>query len=117
MENKYMNNLKMYSDDKIIELILKKEISTADLTDSGICPTCFDIKHNNILYGSNKERMLYEDKDIECFLVGNPRAIGHAVISTKKHYKDMMEIDDKLMSIDICIAKEIHSSCLRLPTM
>ena len=40
--------------------------------------------------------MLYEDADLECFLVGNPRAPGHVAISTKKHYKDMMEIDDEI---------------------
>ena len=41
---------------------------------------------------------LYEDDKIECFLAGNPRAEGHTIISTKKHYKDMMEIPD-----DLCI--------------
>ena len=37
-----------------------------------------------------------EDDDIECFLVGNPRADGHTIISTKQHYKDMMDIPDDL---------------------
>jgi histidine triad (HIT) family protein len=40
--------------------------------------------------------MIYEDDDFECFLVGNPRANGHAAISTKTHYKDMMEINDEI---------------------
>lgn len=92
-----MDNLKIYSNDEIIKLIIEKKITAADLTDSSICPTCFDKKHNNILYGSNERKMLYEDDYIECFLAGNPRAEGHTIISTKKHYKDMMEIDD-----DIC---------------
>lgn len=39
--------------------------------------------------------MLYQDDDIECFLSGNHRTNGHTVISTKKHFKDMMEIDNE----------------------
>ena len=34
--------------------------------------------------------MIYEDDKYECFLIGNPRSNGHAAISTKKHYKDMI---------------------------
>ena len=44
-----MNNLKMYNDEEIIKLIIEKKITAADLTDSGICPTCFNKNHNNIL--------------------------------------------------------------------
>jgi len=112
-----MNNLKMYSDEEIIRLIIEKKISAADLTDSGICPTCFDRKYNNVLYGNNESRIIYEDDKIECFLVGNPRAEGHSVISTKKHYKDMMECDVDI-SRDIfefaqkvmCIIKEVYGA-------
>ena len=46
--------------------------SPGELTDMGICPTCFNREHNGLLYGDNKDKMLYEDEDIECFLVGNP---------------------------------------------
>ena len=92
-----MDNLKNFNDEEIIEMIKNKQISAADLTDSGICPTCFNTSHNNILYGDFSDKVLYEDEDIECFLVGNPRANGHTAISTKTHYKDMMEIND-----DIC---------------
>ena len=38
--------------------------------------------------------IVYEDDILECFLVGNPRAKGHVAVSTKKHFKDMMDIDD-----------------------
>ena len=112
-----MNNLKMYNDEEIIKLIIEKKITAADLTDSGICPTCFNKNHNNILYGNNENKMLYEDEEIECFLVGNPRANGHTVISTKKHYKDMMEIDDNVCKKVfvfskkvMCVLKEVYNS-------
>ena len=91
-----MDNLKEYSDEKIIELLKENKITFADLTDSGICPTCFDKKYNGVVFGDNKDKTLYEDDDLVCFLVGNPRASGHVAISSKKHYKDMMEIDDEL---------------------
>ena len=71
-------------------------IIPANLTDMGVCPTCYNKENGNILYGENETKMLYEDEDIECFLVGNPRAEGHTAISSKKHYKDMMEIPDDL---------------------
>lgn len=91
-----MENLKNYSDDEIVKMIMEGKVTPADLTDSGICPTCFNNEHNNVLYADNQSKMIYEDEEIECFLVGNPRASGHTAISTKKHYKDMMEIDDEI---------------------
>ena len=112
-----MNNLKMYSDEDIVKLIIDKKVTAADLTDSGICPTCFNKEHNNILYGDNEEKLLYEDDELECFLVGNPRANGHVAISTKKHYKDMMEIDDEICQKvflfskkTMCILKDVYGS-------
>lgn len=91
-----MNNLKELSNEQIIKLIKEGKVGAAELTDSGICPTCFNRQNNECLYGSNEDKVLYEDDDIECFLVGNPRADGHVAISSKIHYKDMMEIPDDL---------------------
>ncbi len=62
-----------------------------DLVDSGICPTCYDKANNHILYGNNLDKLLFENEVFECFLAGNPRSPGHTIISTKAHYKDMME--------------------------
>ena len=70
--------------------------SPGELTDMGICPTCFNREHNGLLYGDNKDKMLYEDEDIECFLVGNPRSEGHMAISTIQHYHDMSEAPDEI---------------------
>ena len=102
-----MENLKEYSNDKIIELINNKQISVADIVDSGICPTCFDKENNYVLYGDNTSKMIFENDKFECFLVGNPRAEGHVAISTKKHFKDMMEIDDDICKEIFLIAKKL----------
>ena len=82
------------------------KLTPAMLVDKGICPTCYDKSHNNSLYGNNEDKMLYENELFECFLVGNPRAIGHTVISSKKHYKDMMEIPDELCTEVFLFAKK-----------
>ena len=102
-----MNNLKEYNEKQIAKMIKENRISVADVVDSGICPTCFDKRNDHILYGDNKDRMLYEDDKFECFLVENPRAIGHTAISTKKHFKDMMEIDDETCKDIFLLAKKV----------
>ncbi len=102
-----MHNLKELSELEIIELIKKGEVGAAELTDSSICPTCFDREHDNVLYGDNTGKIIYENDKFECFLVGNPRAKGHAAISTKKHFKDMMEIDDETCQEIFVLAKKL----------
>lgn len=51
--------------------------------------------------------MIYENDKFECFLAGNPRERGHVVISSKKHYKDMMEIPDSLCKEVFVFAKKM----------
>ena len=102
-----MDNLKELKNEEIINLIKDGKVGVADIVDSGICPTCFDKENNHILYGDNKDRIIFEDNKFECFLVGNPRADGHTVISTKKHYKDMIEIDDEICTEIFLLAKEV----------
>ncbi len=84
-----------------------ENLTPAELTDMGICPTCYNKEHNNCLYGDNTDKMLYENELFECFLVGNPRAKGHTAISSKKHYKDMMEIPDELCREVYVFAKKV----------
>lgn len=86
-----------------------EKITHKELTDRGIYPTCYDREHNHIVYGDNKNQMLYEDKEIECFLCNNPRARGHTIISTKKHYKDMLELPDELCKNIYTFAKKVMS--------
>ena len=102
-----MNNLKEMDKEEIIRLIKENKISAADLTDSGICPTCFNNENDGVLYGDNTNKIIYEDDKFECFLVGNPRAEGHVAISTKKHFKDMMEIDNETCEKIFILAKKI----------
>ena len=99
--------LKDLSNEEIVKLVKEKEIDVADIVDAGICPTCFDKENNHVLYGDNADKMLYEDDDFECFLVGNPRSNGHTAISTKKHFKDMMEIDDETCKKIFVLAKKV----------
>ena len=90
---------------------MKKEdllkLSPGELTDLGICPTCFNRENGGALYGDNSDKMIYEDEDIECFFVGNPRAEGHLCISTMTHYHDMSEAPDFLNEKIVRFAKRL----------
>ena len=105
-----MNDLKKYDNQEIIKMVEEGMVTVADIVDSGICPTCFDKDNNHILYGDNHDKMIYEDDMFECFLVGNPRAEGHIAISTKKHFKDMMEIDDETCKRIFLLSKKLMNN-------
>ena len=100
-------DIKDLSKNEIIKLIITGEVKPKDLTDAGICPTCFDKENDNILYGDKTDKMIYEDDLFECFLVGNPRSKGHTAISTKTHYKDMLEIPDDICTSIYLLAKKL----------
>ena len=36
------------------------KLSAGELTDLGICPTCFNRKHNGAVFGDNSDKLLYE---------------------------------------------------------
>lgn len=96
------NSVKMH-----IAKELKDVITPAELTDMGICPTCFNKHNKNCIYGDISDRILYEDEKIEVMLVGNPRARGHTMIASKKHYKDMMELPDDLCEYIFKFSKKL----------
>ena len=102
-----MNDLKQYPEEEIQKLIIDGVVSVGDIVDSGICPTCFDKNNNHVLYGDDTDKMIYENDKFECFLVGNPRSEGHVAISTKKHFKDMMEIDDETCKEIFLLSKKL----------
>ncbi len=66
------------------------------LTDMGVCPTCYSRAHNNCFFPNAAETLLFENELFECSLVDVPRAPGHAVIVSREHYKDMMELPQEL---------------------
>ena len=101
-----MENLKQLDDAEICVLITQGSVTVSDIVDAGICPTCFDKRNHHFLYGSQEDKTLYEDDRFECFLVGNPRADGHAAISTKKHFKDLTEADDETCRDIFLLAKK-----------
>ena len=82
------------------------KLSAKELTDLGVCPTCLNRKYNGAIFGDDSKLKLYEDKDIECLFVANPRAVGHMMISTQTHYHDMSEAPDALNCKMIKFAKQ-----------
>ena len=40
------------------------KLTPGELVDLGICPTCFNRKHNGALYGDNSDKLIYEDKSL-----------------------------------------------------
>ena len=83
------------------------KLSPGELTDLGICPTCFNRETGGALYGDDSDALFYKDEDIECFFVKNPRADGHVCISTMTHYHDMSEAPDFINEKIIRFAKQI----------
>ena len=100
-------NIKNLKKEIIIELLKENKIKVKDFIDSKVCPTCFDRENNNLIYGKKDDLMLYKDDDIECFLITNPRSPGHTVISSMRHYKDMLEIPDELCIKVFLMAKKM----------
>ena len=81
------------------------KLTPGELTDLGICPTCFNRETGGALYGDDSDKLIYRDTEIECFLVGNPRAAGHMCISTAEHYHDMSEAPDSINEKIVRFAK------------
>lgn len=102
-----MNNLKEFSDDEIVEMLKNKKISAEDLTDSGICPTCYNREHNGVVFGKDKAKTIYTDDILTCFYVNNPREKGHLAICTMKHFKDMEEADEETVAKVFVFAKQM----------
>ena len=60
-----------------------------------------------IIDGSIKSNILYEDDMVISFLDANPDTVGHTLIIPKKHYKDLDDIDEKVLSHILVVAKDI----------
>ena len=90
------------------------KLSPAELTDMGICPTCLNRETGGRVYGDNTDKLLYEDSEIECFFVGNPRAEGHMCIATIAHYHDMSEAPDAVNDKIFRFAKQFMQILCRV---
>ena len=101
-----MDNIKQLNNEELINLIKAGEVTIENIVDCGICPTCFNEKNDRVLYGDIVDKIIFEDDMFECILVGNPRANGHVAISTKKHFKDMMQTDDETCQKIFLLAKK-----------
>ena len=97
--------LNIYQSEVIMTTEELLKLSARELVDMGICPTCFNREYGGALYGDNSDKLLYEDEEIECFFVGNPRAPGHMCISTIAHYHDMSETPDYINEKIVRFAK------------
>ena len=81
-------------------------VTVAELTDIGICPTCYDRSHNFALYGDPADVTIFDNDRLTCVLIGAPRAPGHCAIVSTEHYKDMMDTPDALVSEMYVFAKK-----------
>lgn len=64
-----------------------------EIQEKNICPTCYNMKYGGI-YPSYKERIIYENDKIVCFLEQYPRNPGHTIILVKNHYEDISEMPE-----------------------
>jgi histidine triad (HIT) family protein len=51
-----------------------------------------------IVKGEVPSQKIYEDNDLVAFLDANPLSKGHMLVVPKKHYKNLLEIPDELLS-------------------
>ena len=82
-------------------------LSAKELTDLGICPTCFDRQTGRSVFGDDSKLKFFEDDDIECLFVSNPRANGHLIITTKQHFHDMSDASDEINEKIVRFSREL----------
>jgi len=55
-------------------------------------------------------RIIYEDKDVICFLPNKIEVYGHTLIVSKKHYADLYDIPEGLLCKLTAVAKRLTLS-------
>jgi histidine triad (HIT) family protein len=53
------------------------------------------------------ENFVYEDEDFVAFLDANPRCEGHTLVVPKKHFKDLLELDEETSARYISVLKKV----------
>ena len=62
-----------------------------------------------IINGSIKSNTIYEDDLVKVFLDINPTTNGDMMIVPKKHYENMLDLDEKLVPHIHKVAKELYN--------
>ena len=65
-----------------------------------------------IIKGELPARVVYEDDDVIAFLDINPAAPGHTLVVPKKHYKNVLDAPDEVVSKVFLVAKKIAKASL-----
>lgn len=89
-----MEFLKTSSDKEITRLVKEHFIDDTDLIEVGICPVCFDSRNDHVLYQNIGYRLFFENEEYECFLFYHLDRIEKIFIYPKKHFSDLMELDN-----------------------
>jgi len=55
-------------------------------------------------------KIIYEDKDVICFLPNKVEVYGHTLIASKKHYVDLYDIPEDILSKLVRVAKKLTLS-------
>ena len=53
------------------------------------------------------ENFIYEDEHFVAFLDAKPRCEGHTLVVPKKHFKDLLELDEEISEKYISVLKKI----------
>ena len=56
-----------------------------------------------IVAGEIPAKKVYEDELVMAFLDVSPHTDGHTLIIPKKHYKDILEMDDEILTLFVVI--------------
>lgn len=70
-----------------------------------------------IVSGSLSAYVVYEDRDIVCFLDANPISAGHVLVGPKAHISGFSGLSDALVSKIFCIGKRVASAYERAPSI
>jgi histidine triad (HIT) family protein len=53
------------------------------------------------------EKFIYEDENFVAFSDANPRCEGHTLVIPKKHFKNLLELDDETSAKYISVLKKV----------
>ena len=78
---------------------------------NNLLPNCIFCK---IISDDIPSSVLYEDEDFKAIMDISPASRGHVIILTKKHFANLLEIEDDVASKVLILAKKIAKLYLAL---